>query len=90
MQAVTLSLLEGACRLFGWRATAQALSNRAIASAYALQHSRAVAQAARHLQAMLDISEEAAIAYCQQLTPEMRDCLICYLVRDVVEEIQLF
>ncbi len=81
-----LTPLEGACRLFGWHATTQALSNKQSSAAYALKHPKAVAQAARQLEAMLSISEAMAIAYCQQLPPELRDCLICCLARDTAKE----
>jgi hypothetical protein len=86
MEAAALTPLEGACRLFGWQATTQALSNKQFSAAYALRHPNAVAQAARQLEAMLSISEATAIAYCQLLTPELRDCLICCIARDVAFE----
>jgi hypothetical protein len=71
--------------LFGWSVVRQALNNRQAVTLYALNQPNKVAIAAKQLGQALEVSEEEAINYCQQITPGLRDCLICCLVNDVAE-----
>jgi hypothetical protein len=75
--------MEAATRLFGWLEVRQALDNRKAAMSYSLSNALLVATASHELRA----SEQDAIAYCLSLPKDLKQCLICSLVRNVSSEV---
>ncbi|CAN1213545.1 hypothetical protein TUMEXPCC7403_25285 [Tumidithrix helvetica PCC 7403] len=79
--------MEAATRLFGWLEVRQALDNRKAATSYSLSNALLVATASHELRAKLRMSEQDAIAYCLSLPKDLKQCLICSLVRNISSEV---